>query len=1499
MNEEQYNKNRNELDSLVQSKIRSGEIDVLEGTKKMQAFDQQYKPRNVLQKVGNFASETVKDIVTPIDRALLNTGLTLGNTVRVIKGEETIDPKTYQVQSPLTGRVIKPITSFKDAAGVALETSSNIPFAKAVGGSVALGKGVIKNASKDTISDQVKKGLIKSLPTALEGALGNTLSGVGSDLSKDKSISEIIPEIKKYAVIGGAFGLGLGVAGQSFGRIISNISKKRGRNLTTKEIDELSNEFKETGTIKENPVDEIISGSTETNKVTELMEKANTLEKQYRKEGIVNRAKEIIDNKVQSNNAELEKFISDSKKSITGIDAKALSEKIKVESKISKLKEQLAVASEKFDSDNNTRNLKIQQLENQLQNETSIPKRVLLREKIAREKSNSANEFDTKIQSLITKNEEISKSLGTIDEIVARADNQKDIIRLNNIKKESDIQELNMNLAKEEVQRKVVSRLTKESELALKNGDIARLDKLVKLTADRIEEIENIRNKSNRIVAKSLAVKEADMLIPEGVTPGQIMIEENKGIIDMITMKVEKFNRIKLSQKKIEALFDARENGFPITDKKSKEANDIMTDVYRDVNNQLRDLDIADFDVLKDSTYIKTLLTDLNGNPLSSVQLAELSSKMNDMAGNKDLVAALSSMSIRDSLKQTKKYMTRAERDAVLAKYGYKTNTNLFEVFSSDINTKLSLIKREQSGVTLSLLGSDPRNHSKIKTVYTTEDIQDIRADVRAQVNAKLKDFRDDVRSLAGDSKDIKILTKEINDIYDIDNVDIENIPSVTYRELEKLINQTVDTSKISDERLEGLIDEKIFEIKESAKTAISDAYKEIIDEVIDTRVNLGLEHLGGLGKPKYLNGVFGNKKTYKFTEQFFNKRTGGLTDGYKELNRFVKKWKLGTDLYNIGRVGPINLQEYPLQPWKAAWNTAKDMRGKSIRKVSAEFIKKAIKYTQLNLATVADQNTFLKTKQIEIDTNQTKLRTLLDKSDKNISDVKVIGKLYNLVQDGLAEIENYQFNIVGRGNKLRIMEEEVKRLMKQGYGEEESFRAAGEYVDNLHLQSNFETLSAKYPILFDKSVKDAMENTLISPNQMAAMINSFGRLGSVFDKTAKGSTVRRTLRNRVLAGFLQLQALSFAMNGKLTFQNDDPDKQHLLQTPFKDGKGNTLYLNILGHQGKILALLNDPVQGLANKMSFGAKALLQSLGLAELYGETIPGAIRETLTPVPLFVDNVFESFKKKDLSEEGEYGIGDTNKDKQVILGSGLVGLDTYFSDGNTSKGTFGDLLKLIYDGDDISVSDLSQSIIDWVLPDDAKTKKDIVRDKAGISGDLSSGQNGMSYLNLTEEQQEELRKVYDTSEEQSKLDKWELVQRSPNQQMSYNDYKSLAVSIGMFKEGDKITKSNYNNYVDYYKKYQIQKNRNDFINLLEQKVQSGEVSYDEAREKLKKADEQVFISDEEKERLKFSTVVDTMVSKGLLTEEEGGVYIKRVVEDKELSVKQATETILKELN
>lgn len=208
---------------------------------KLSTVQSQNAPK--VEKDKGFLGNIAADIVRPVARVATN----LVNTGEAIAGRNPTSP----FSGSFLGQV-KPVgmedggglsvKNLKDAVGVGLELSSNIPIAKGARITGDVLKGVTKGGGLRTLYKA-------ATPLIKEGAIGGSLGNAGRSLEENKSMGGVALDTAKGAVVGGLAAPVLGAVAGLGGKVLNKYTNadklfkgesKYAKEAAEKELDDIA-----------------------------------------------------------------------------------------------------------------------------------------------------------------------------------------------------------------------------------------------------------------------------------------------------------------------------------------------------------------------------------------------------------------------------------------------------------------------------------------------------------------------------------------------------------------------------------------------------------------------------------------------------------------------------------------------------------------------------------------------------------------------------------------------------------------------------------------------------------------------------------------------------------------------------------------------------------------------------------------------------------------------------------------------------------------------------------------------------------------------------------------------------------------------------------------------------------------------------------------------------------------------------------------------------------
>ena len=790
---------------------------------------------------------------------------------------------------------------------------------------------------------------------------------------------------------------------------------------------------------------------------------------------------------------------------------------------------------------------------------------------------------------------------------------------------------------------------------------------------------------------------------------------------------VDNMAKLRLDDTKREAVFNYRESkdesflsGFSKDDVKAiKDVDDKITETTNIIGDYLVDLNLLDEKGAAD-TYMQTFLRNTDGSVASDARVSELRMDMGD--NFTELMSSFSQTLNKTKLKKNRKYDTAIERDQVLEKYGLTTDKDIERVFSNYVANTSKLIEKEvisssirdvaKSGARDDLIEVFDPKLLKQQRDALTNSVKGLREELLADLSSFKEVTKGKASELRASKKDFDISVRGLGD--DVDVLDLQGIDA---QQVDTMFDDIIEAFADTPSKVRKAIDYKVNVARTNAKKELRGIYGDISKRYGEAS-DSGLKWVAGNSAPS-LRGVMGNQRDTKLVDEIFRFRDADTISG--NIDQISQTLKLATatgDLFSIPRAYWMAAQA--TNPIKAAQIWKKSLRANT---VDEALINEFSEFGLVSRNTVGDADTL---KRIQSDLERD--LSGYDKFMKNLddkTDVGVLTEAKDKVATGFRELEKWQFETFMTQAKAQTWEISYKQLMKKGVPEREAKVEAGRLVDKLSGVTDFNKLMARNPKMLSKDVQKSMRILLFAPNLLLTTIRTMGLYSTdLFAAGAKGMLARKAALQTVTMAMGTLQAMSYMINGRSTFENDDPNKVLAVQMPFKDEQGNDFYLNPIGWIARPFELANKPLKTISNKVG-GLSRFGLNLYSGRPFENTAESRVGEAVSgviPIPFTLQNIVQ-YGKAQFTDEPQYGVADNPMDQMMITALEFFGAEGVFTGGGSKTTSLAKMYqevdKAIEENKDFDHMFSPEMLEAYLLSKDMPSKKDIYKARYDISG------------------------------------------------------------------------------------------------------------------------------------------------------------------------------------
>jgi hypothetical protein len=287
-------------------------------------------------------------------------------------------------------------------------------------------------------------------------------------------------------------------------------------------------------------------------------------------------------------------------------------------------------------------------------------------------------------------------------------------------------------------------------------------------------------------------------------------------------------------------------------------------------------------------------------------------------------------------------------------------------------------------------------------------------------------------------------------------------------------------------------------------------------------------------------------------------------------------------------------------------------------------------------------------------------------KLGKKTDNIPVIRNILN----GISSLDEYQFQTVMIPLKTKAWLRKVESLKKSypNIDERSLMVEAGRFVDDFFGGQQWDKLMARNPKLLSRQNQRISRIMIFATDYLTSTMRKLKR--ETFDAFTKwgvpeGGEARKALAREIIFGLGLVNAISYMVKGKSSFENDDPNQFYKIQTDIKDGSGNPYYLDIMGNWGQTWNLINRPIDAIRGKISGLGRIAVTFLADGEI-------KIGEALNPIPFSWRSILQTAYNHAMGRKPEAQIPETIGGATLITLMEFMGLAGTFSGGKSRRQT-----------------------------------------------------------------------------------------------------------------------------------------------------------------------------------------------------------------------------------
>ena len=206
-------------------------------------------------------------------------------------------------------------------------------------------------------------------------------------------------------------------------------------------------------------------------------------------------------------------------------------------------------------------------------------------------------------------------------------------------------------------------------------------------------------------------------------------------------------------------------------------------------------------------------------------------------------------------------------------------------------------------------------------------------------------------------------------------------------------------------------------------------------------------------------------------------------------------------------------------------------------------------------------------------------------------TDLPILKELKGSIAKGLWKLEKWQWETIMIPLKTLSRERKLATLKKQfpDTPVRELQIEAWKAVDDYFWGQQWKKLQARNPKAMSNSMQRTARISIFAPDLLISYLNVTGREinpKTYLANTPRAKIGRQAVFRKIVYWLWIVNALSFALNGRSAFENDDKNSWYKLQIDsMKDEKWNPYYADVMGNMGQTFNLINRTPQALAWKI--------------------------------------------------------------------------------------------------------------------------------------------------------------------------------------------------------------------------------------------------------------------------------------------------------------------------
>jgi len=779
----------------------------------------------------------------------------------------------------------------------------------------------------------------------------------------------------------------------------------------------------------------------------------------------------------------------------------------------------------------------------------------------------------------------------------------------------------------------------------------------------------------------------------------------------------------KITQDDSRALFDAFERSRPLPVELTEKGGEAILAEGRRLNEVLTEAKLSREVIERawdDDTYLKTILETTDGGRPTAEQIARLRNATSQNFKDQLITSQGEGAGKLKQKLQTKErqYRTADERDAVLEDFGLRTKRDFVAAFEENIrltskvtsNREFNDAVRDVARRGFFVKGGKLERRADISEVYDPVRNNDFRLEVKGKANKKIESIVDTIQAerlitesearLLKDGlyKEMKDSVKTLKEGQDFAIEDIERVTSGFKDKIDAL-----STGLKAEKR--ALLDKKkelITAIRDEAKREINDFYGKIVIER-GKLIDKDMRDLGSIRGAEPLRGIMVNPNDYRAVKEIVADMN---PSSLEDFARAFKMVQATLDLFQIPQALRSSIAINGLL--RGGWDWIKAVSTTS--KVTTKELLEASEFVQLGRHKDFDidlWNKTIKSVESEVSPLMKVLKDLGEKADT----IPVLSQVKDFAGKVVGNLERYQWQTLMIPLKAKAWKQKYLTLKRNFPDVDERTLKieAGRAVDDYFAGQNWDKLMARNPRMAAQGLQRAARILIFALDYLTSSLRTAKReYVDSFTPGVKGDIARKAVMRKVLYGLGTVTAISYMLNGKSSFENDDPNSWYKIQTPLKDGKGNPYYLDILGNWGQAWNLMNRPTDFMRGKISGPGKVATNFLAEGTL-------EVGDALNPIPFSWRNVLEAIYNAAAGKEAGGQMPRTIPEAALITSMEFMGLAGTFSGGKSKRQTLARMVR----NETVTPNDFWR----WITGQEVPTNKERVQRVIDTDGPLDA--------------------------------------------------------------------------------------------------------------------------------------------------------------------------------